>query len=126
MNLTFQVATSVVNADLIKAMPDVPIRWTVPNPAPDKFIRVLRAGSAAAHRWQDAAAMDFHCYAGAAGDSPKAAGELAARVKSVLLSLPDRPNRVSKVTITGEADLPDATSSRPRVIVGAVVILRPL
>lgn len=125
MDLTYDPAVSVVNADLIAQLPDVPVRWSVPNPAPERFVAVFRVGSGSGASWTDPAALDFHCYAGSVADSPKAADALANRVKTALGTMPDRPNRVAKVTITGHAYLPDPTSGRPRVIVGATVVLRP-
>lgn len=125
MDLTYEAAVSVVNADLIQQLPDVPIRWSVPNPAPDRFVAVHRVGSGSGAAWADPAALDFHCYAGGVADSPKAADELANRVKRALGTMADRANRVAKVTITGHASLPDPVSGRPRVIVGATVVLRP-
>jgi hypothetical protein len=121
MNLTYEVATGVVNTDLIARIPDVPVRWAVPNPRPAVFITVYRTGNTDGPKWSDPAAFDVHCW----DTSPKAAHELANRVKAALNTMPERVNRVATTRITGDAFLPDPVSGAARVIVGVNIMLRP-
>ena len=120
---TWPDATTAVTSWLTSQQ-DLPVRWAVPDPRPDRFIVVRRAGMGEPSTWADRAQMDVHVWSGPPHSSPKRANQLAAQIRALLEQLPDGDNRVSEVVITGWADQPDPVSRCPRVVIGCQVLLR--
>jgi hypothetical protein len=112
-------------AAYLTAALDVPVRWAVPNPRPTAFVVVRLAGDAGGPRWAERAALDVECWHGAPHGNPKPAHTLSSRVKRALLAAPAADNRIGDAWLTGRAFMPDPDSACPRVVLGAVVLLRP-
>jgi len=104
----------------------LPVHWTVPNPRPNVFLLVRRAGSGPPLSWADWASMDIECWSGEPHSNPKPAHVLAAGVKRLLRRMPLGPNPVADLRIDRQVFFPDPTTSVPRVVLGAGVLVRPV
>lgn len=101
-----------------------PVHKNIPNPRPDKFVRLFRTGGPQHNIVTDGAQLTVECWA----ETDAEAADLAALVRALFQAV--RGDIVGTVTVyrvdelAGPVDLPDPLSNQSRMTWSVIALLR--